>query len=147
MSERIGYIFLHRKTKRARWRLLQFYESSLKNANRTANGWRNAGAHIQIIPVKFDIPHFVGLANEDIKSLQAGVGRWHIATFGECSNKRIARKLLEEAAEFMVEQSAPNPEKKEAADVLIALMAWAHRNEVDLVSLAAEKFEEVRNRD
>ena len=81
-----------------------------------------------------------------LEALQAAVGRWHWSMFGTYGNKRIARKVLEEAAEFMVEQSAENPEKKEAADVLIGLMAWAHRNDVDLVALAAEKFEIVKGR-
>lgn len=88
-----------------------------------------------------------------IENLQAQVGTWHIATFGECSNKRIARKLLEEAAEFMVEQSSTTHQcmqadpTEEAADVLIVLMAWAHRNRVNLVELVAAKLEIIKTRD
>ena len=70
------------------------------------------------------------------------VGEWHVKEFGECSNKRICRKLLEESAEFMVDKT-----EEEAADVLIMLMAWAHRNNVDLLQAARKKFEVVRHRD
>ncbi len=77
-----------------------------------------------------------------MKELQKQIGEWHIEEFGEYfSNKALAKKLLEEAAEFMVERV---PE--EAADILILLMAWAHRNNVDLIKEAVKKFEIVKNR-
>ena len=77
------------------------------------------------------------------QKLQKEIGDWHIETFGPGDmNKRLARKLLEESAEFMV---ARNDE--EAADVLIVLMAWAERNKKDLLEVVRAKFEVVRGRD
>lgn len=81
------------------------------------------------------------------------IGKWHLETFGACSNKRIARKLLEECAEFMVAQSYPGTPQanqhraEEAADVLMVLIAWAHRNQVDLLAEVEKKFNIVKNRD
>lgn len=80
-----------------------------------------------------------------MKDLQARVGEWHVATFGECSNKRIKRKLLEEAAEFMVAGDIVES-MDEAGDVLIVLMAWAERNNVDLLKAAEMKFVVVKSR-
>jgi phosphoribosyl-ATP pyrophosphohydrolase len=74
--------------------------------------------------------------------LQSEIGEWHIKEFGDVPGKRIARKALEEAAEFMVARNA-----EEAADVVIVLMAWAHRNGVDLASAIVEKFAIVKARD
>lgn len=93
-----------------------------------------------------------------LESMQVEIGCWHLATFPEASNKRIARKLLEESAEFMVAVSETaiselptdatiKQRREEAADVLMVLMAWAHRNDVDLLAEVRRKFEIVRKRD
>ncbi len=97
------------------------------------------------------------LCQDSLAKAQEEIGAWHLATFGECSNKRIARKLLEEAAEFMCAvdvvhcltggANANLTERAwEAADIMIVLMAWAHRNGVDLEAAAREKFEIVKSR-
>ena len=86
----------------------------------------------------------------DLSHLTETVGRWHCDTFdlARC-NKPLARKLLEESAEFMVAQTvvgATDEAKAEAADVLIVLLAWDHRNGVNLVHEVAEKFAVVKTR-
>ncbi len=92
------------------------------------------------------------LCQDTLAKAQEEIGAWHLATFGECSNKRTARKLLEEAAEFMCAnlsavqvRSCGNDgvmrteSEWEAGDIFIVLMAWAHRNGVDLLAVARRR--------
>lgn len=94
------------------------------------------------------------LPDKSLECLQTEVGLWHTEVFGmEPINKRIGRKLLEESAEFMVALTASRSgcvslqSELEAGDVLICLMAWEYRNDVDLINAARCKFEIVRSRD
>ncbi len=85
-----------------------------------------------------------------LQELQEQIGAWHFETFGECSNKRIARKLLEEAAETMAACSPLAGDKElgyELADCLIAICALAHRNGINLMSHTVSKFGVVKQRD
>lgn len=78
-----------------------------------------------------------------LEELQKEIGEWHWDTFGPCSNKRIARKLLEESAELMVKPD----DWSEYGDVLMCLMALAYRNGIDLAKVVSSKFEIVKTRD
>lgn len=76
-------------------------------------------------------------------SIQAIIGRWHVECFGALGDQEACvRKFAEEAAEF-----AANPSGEEAADCVIVLLAWAHRQGIDLMGAVRTKFDIVRQRD
>jgi hypothetical protein len=81
----------------------------------------------------------------EFKTLQEAIGEWHLRTFDSVNiNRRMALKLVEEAREF---SDSSGMDKTEAADCLIILMAWAKRNDVDIIQAAADKFQIVIQRD
>ncbi len=86
------------------------------------------------------------------EELQSQVGQWHRKTFSpDCINTRLGLKLVEEAKEFLLMAdltAVPNTDAmEEAADCLIVLMAWAERNNADLIGAAAAKLEILKGRD
>lgn len=94
-----------------------------------------------------------------LSDLQKQVGEWHVKTFGDagkCTNKRIGRKLLEESAECFVaaeENGRMNnwgitqaKLANELADVVIACLALAARNEIELMDACEVKFAAVQGR-
>lgn len=57
MRDKRIFIFMHRTHPgRGTWRLLRFCESTKAAAQRTAKGWRSAGAEVRIISAKIEGP-------------------------------------------------------------------------------------------
>lgn len=91
------------------------------------------------IPVEGEQGNSVGL-----EAFCVEVGEWHKGHFGtESMNKALGRKLLEEAAEF---SCAKGEDSEEAADCLIVLAGWAHRNNVNLLEVGRNKLAVVKAR-
>ena len=78
-----------------------------------------------------------------LTEMQWVFGEWHIQHFGPRGDSAaIERKFKEEASEFM---SCPSIE--EAADTVLVLLAWSHRNGYDLDSAVHSKMRRVMERD
>lgn len=76
-------------------------------------------------------------------NIQYHVGEWLDVTFSNVDhNHRKLIKFKEEVKEFLDE-----PCKEEAADVFIALLGYAHRENFDLIEEAYKKLHIVKNRD
>lgn len=81
-----------------------------------------------------------------LSELQQMVGEWHVSQFdADCPLTRLFRKLREEHNEL--QDAEDHEEAAESADVLICLLAIAHRRGFDLDKVVTDKFEIVRNRD
>lgn len=87
----------------------------------------------------------------DFAQTQKDVGAWHEKTFTPDDIEwRLAEKLCEEAGEFKNAVGCYGKHEtvaEEAADCMIVLMAWAHRNDVDLLAAVRRKFAIVQQRD